>query len=66
MIPFLRCDVCGRATSTYEGEVKALEVCWDVERNQQLCMRCYQSPAAASRPTRPEALAMRREKGKTL
>lgn len=66
MIPYQRCDVCGRATTTRDGEARSLEVCRDVERNQDLCMRCYLSPPAESRPTRSAALAHRRAQGKTL
>lgn len=62
MIPYLRCDVCGRATSTVSGEVKPLEVCLDVERGQNLCFQCYQRPEAQARPDRQTALRMRREK----
>lgn len=44
MTKWKRCDVCGRVTNTRDGEVKPLEVCRDVERNQDLCFWCYQAP----------------------
>lgn len=57
VIPDLQCDACKR-TSTSSG--RPLEVCRDVEREQNLCFFCYQA-----RP-RPKLIVVNEEEGKTL
>lgn len=42
--PARRCQSCQRMTHTTNNTVRILQVCWDTEREQWLCFRCYKSP----------------------